>query len=214
MNNSDCSSEALKHSCENWTLALSATTIDIHFLWYNIWETLPIFFSKISVELSIAPRTKQEMAWKIVYLVGLLSKILDTGDARKIQQLVLNVILSWAAALILAKKTTNIYIWWFRMNFFEEATIRLTYFAVLASAITSFFIKRFIKTSIILRTSTYRNRPLVTLVWNLPKDLLKNRCYRAEQEVGNDLSVYVLGILPKVSSLTSLLAINLIKIEI
>ena len=35
-----------------------------------------------------------------------------------------------------------------------------------------------------------------------------------KQEVGDDLSVSVLDILPKVSSLPSLLAINLMKMEI
>ena len=38
--------------------------------------------------------------------------------------------------------------------------------------------------------------------------------YKFQQEVGEDLSVYVLNILPKASSLPSLLAINLMKIEI
>ena len=34
------------------------------------------------------------------------------------------------------------------------------------------------------------------------------------EEVGDDLSVCVLNVLPKVSSLPSLLAINLVKVEI
>ena len=54
------SPQALKHSCKNWTLALSATTNNTHFLSY-IWEMFPIFFSEMSIELAIAPGTKQEM---------------------------------------------------------------------------------------------------------------------------------------------------------
>ena len=38
--------------------------------------------------------------------------------------------------------------------------------------------------------------------------------YKFQQEVGDDLSVYGLNIPPKVSNLPSLVAINLMKIEI
>ena len=44
--------------------------------------------------------------------------------------------------------------------------------------------------------------------------LLSNVCYKKQQEVGDGLSVCVLNILPKVSSLLSLLAINVMKVEI
>ena len=40
------------------------------------------------------------------------------------------------------------------------------------------------------------------------------RLFKYEQEVGDNLSVCVLNILPKVSSLPNLLAINLVKVEI
>ena len=40
------------------------------------------------------------------------------------------------------------------------------------------------------------------------------RLFKYEQEVGDNLSVCVLNILPKVSSLANLLAINLVKVEI
>ena len=41
-----------------------------------------------------------------------------------------------------------------------------------------------------------------------------NSCREGEQELGDDLSVCAMNILPKVSSLPSLLAINLMKMEI
>ena len=49
---------------------------------------------------------------------------------------------------------------------------------------------------------------------SVEKKIEKEKEKKQEEEAGDDLSVCVMNILPKVSSLPSLLAINLMKMEI
>ena len=104
-------------------------------------------------------------------LKGLLSRYCC---CKKITTVSFKFFLSWAGPLALARKLfnyhTNIYIWWFKLNFFEETSIWLGCFAVSTSSITSFLIKRFMKALIILKPSAYKNAPIGALVWNLWKN--------------------------------------------
>ena len=161
------SSDAWEHNCENCSLALSATTADIHFHSNKIWANISILFSEIDRALIMVAGTIDATARVVLWRRGLFSNIFAPVATRKSRHSFRKTSFCWY--ITLAQKTfcfsTNIN-GSFKLSLLLTSSL-LSCCGVVALSIRSLFMNLFIKTRRTLNNSACKNGTIGASVWNL-----------------------------------------------